>query len=110
MTDSKIIVGLEIGTSKVCVAVGEVSGNQAVNVIGLGQAKSRGIRKGEIIDVSLAEEDVRDAIVEAEQVADVEIRSVFLGVTGSHLRGFNNTGVHPVVSADRDITNDDIQI
>ncbi len=109
MTDSKIIVGLEIGTSKVCVAVGEVSGNQAVNVIGLGQAKSRGIRKGEIIDVSLAEEDVRNAIVEAEQVADVEIRSVFLSVTGSHLRGFNNTGVHPVVSADRDITNDDIQ-
>ncbi|MEC8974052.1 MAG: cell division protein FtsA, partial [Verrucomicrobiota bacterium] len=109
MNGSQIIVGLEIGTSKVCVAVGEVSGGQAVNIIGLGQAKSRGVRKGEIIDVALAEEDVRNAIVEAEQVADVEIRSVFLGVTGSHIRGFNNTGVHPVVSADREITGDDIQ-
>ena len=109
MSDSQIIVGLEIGTSKVCVAVGEVSENQVVNIIGLGQAKSRGVRKGEIIDVALAEEDVRNAIVEAEQVADVEIRSVFLGVTGSHIRGFNNTGVHPVVSADREITTTDIQ-
>ena len=109
VSDSQIIVGLEIGTSKVCVAVGEVSENQVVNIIGLGQAKSRGVRKGEIIDVALAEEDVRIAIVEAEQVADVEIRSVYLGVTGSHIRGFNNTGVHPVVSADREITNADIQ-
>lgn len=109
VSNSQIIVGLEIGTSKVCVAVGEVSENQVVNIIGLGQAKSRGVRKGEIIDVALAEEDVRNAIVEAEQVADVEIRSVFLGVTGSHIRGFNNTGVHPVVSADREITTTDIQ-
>jgi len=109
VSNSQIIVGLEIGTSKVCVAVGEVSENQVVNIIGLGQAKSRGVRKGEIIDVALAEEDVRNAIVEAEQVADVEIRSVFLGVTGSHIRGFNNTGVHPVVSADREISTTDIQ-
>ena len=109
MSGSQIIVGLEIGTSKVCVAVGEVSGGQSVNIIGIGQAKSRGVRKGEIIDIALVEEDVRNAIVEAEQVADVEIRSVYLGVTGSHVRGFNNTGVHPVVSADREITGDDIQ-
>ncbi|MBT3912434.1 MAG: cell division protein FtsA [Verrucomicrobia bacterium] len=109
MYNSQIIVGLEIGTSKVSVAVGEVSENKVVNIIGIGQAKSRGVRKGEIIDVALAEEDVRNAIVEAEQVADVEIRSVFLGVTGSHIRGFNNTGVHPVVSADREISTTDIQ-
>ena len=61
VSNSQIIVGLEIGTSKVCVAVGEVSENQVVNIIGLGQAKSRGVRKGEIIDVALAEEDVRNA-------------------------------------------------
>jgi cell division protein FtsA len=52
---------------------------------------------------------MRNAIVEAEQMADVEIRSVYLGVTGSHVRGFNNRGVHPVVSADREITEDDVQ-
>ena len=109
MSDSQIIVGLEIGTSKVCVAVGEVSDNQVVNVVGLGQSKSRGVRKGEIVDSSVVEEDVRNAIVEAEHMADVEIQSVFLGVTGSHLRGFNNTGVHPVVSVDREINDADIQ-
>jgi cell division protein FtsA len=106
---SSIIVGLEIGTSKVCAVVGEFNGEGALNVVGLGQARSRGVRKGEIVDTSAVEEDVRAAIVEAEQMADVEIRNVYLGITGGHIRGFNNRGVHPVVSADREITDDDVQ-
>jgi cell division protein FtsA len=106
---SSIIVGLEIGTSKVCAVVGELSDDGALNIVGLGQARSRGARKGEIADASAAEQDVRQAIVEAEQMADVEIRSVYLGVTGGHVRGFNNRGVHPVVSADREISEDDVQ-
>jgi cell division protein FtsA len=106
---ASIIVGLEIGTSKVCAVVGEVNSAGALNVIGVGQARSRGVRKGEIADASAAGEDVRNAIVEAEQMADVEIRSVYLGVTGGHLRGFTNRGVHPVVSADREITRDDVE-
>jgi cell division protein FtsA len=106
---STIIVGLEIGTSKVCAVVGDLSADGALNIVGLGQARSRGVRKGEICDAPTAEEDVRQAIVEAEQMADVEIRSVHLGVTGGHLRGFNNRGVHPVVSADREITEADVQ-
>ncbi|MGP8219426.1 MAG: cell division protein FtsA, partial [Limisphaerales bacterium] len=107
--DSSIIVGLEIGTSKVCAVVGERNADGSLNVIGLGQARSRGVRKGEIVDTTQAEEDVRNAIVEAEQMADVEIRNVYLGVTGAHIRGFNNRGVHPVVSADREISEDDVQ-
>jgi len=104
-----IIVGLEIGTSKICVVVGEINAAGALNIIGVGQARSRGVRKGEIADAALAEEDVRNAIVEAEQMADVEISSVYLGVTGNHIRGFNNHGVHPVPSADREITREDVQ-
>src|SRR6202044_2848944 len=107
--DNNIIVGLEIGTSKVCAVVGELNADGGLNVIGVGQSRSRGVRKGEIADIPQAEEDVRNAIVEAEQMADVEIRSVFLGVTGGHIRGFNNRGVHPVVSSDREITEDDVQ-
>ncbi|HTV63404.1 MAG TPA: cell division protein FtsA [Verrucomicrobiae bacterium] len=107
--DSNIIVGLEIGTSKICAVVGEVSAEGALNIIGIGQSPSRGVRKGEIVDASQAEECVRNAIVEAEQMADVEIRDVYLGVTGGHVRGFNNRGVHPVVSADREISEDDVQ-
>jgi cell division protein FtsA len=107
--NSSIIVGLEVGTSKVCAVVGELSADGALNIVGLGQSKSRGVRKGEISDAPKAEEDIRHAIVEAEQMADVEIRSAYLGVTGGHLRGFNNRGVHPVVSADREISEDDVQ-
>lgn len=107
--NSNIIVGLEIGTSKICAVVGEQNADGALNVIGLGQARSRGVRKGELVDAQQAEEDVRNAIVEAEQMADVEIRSVYLGVTGGHIRGFNNRGVHPVVSADREIMDEDVQ-
>src|SRR5579862_3585603 len=107
---SSIIVGLEIGTSKICAVVGELNPDSSgLNIVGLGQAKSRGVRKGEICDAPAVEEDIRNAIVEAEQMADVEIRSVFLGVTGGHVRGFNNRGMHPVVSADREITEDDVQ-
>lgn len=105
---SSIIVGLEIGTSKVCAVVGEMNDDGALNIIGVGQARTRGVRKGEIVDARAVEEEVRHAIVEAEQMADVEIRSVYLGVTGGHIRGFNNRGVHPVVSADREISDDDV--
>ena len=106
--DSNIIAGLEIGTSKICVVVGEQNAAGGLNVIGLGQAPSRGVRKGEITDPQKVEEDLRTAMFEAEQMADVEIRSVYLGVSGGHVRGFNNRGMHPVVSADREISPDDV--
>lgn len=103
-----IVVGLEIGTSKVCAAVGEITANGGFKVLGLGQCRSRGVRKGEITDPQKSSEDIRQAVADAEQMADVEIRSVFLGVTGAHIRGFNNRGIHPVVSSDREITQDDV--
>jgi cell division protein FtsA len=106
---SNIIVGLEIGTSKVCAVVGDVNDKGALNVVGIGQAKSRGVRKGEIIDAKAVEEDVRSAIAEAEQMANVEIRSVYLGVTGGHIRSFDNRGSHPIASADREISEEDVQ-
>src|SRR5215469_3828697 len=99
-SSSTIIVGLEIGTSKVVAVVGDLGAEGALNIVGLGQSPSHGVRKGEICDPTLVEDDIRHAIVEAEQMADAEIRSVFLGVTGAHVRGFNNRGVHPIVSAD----------
>jgi cell division protein FtsA len=106
---SSTIVGLDIGTSKVCAVVGEINEQGALNIVGLGQAKSRGVRKGEIVDFNLAQEDIRNAIVEAEQMADVEIRSVYLGITGAHIRGFNNRGFHPVASHDREIVQEDVE-
>jgi cell division protein FtsA len=104
-----IVVGLEIGTAKVCAMVGEVTARGALSIIGVGQARSRGVRKGEIVDARQASEDIRTAIAEAEEMADQEIRRVYLGVSGGHLRSFNNRGVHPVASVDRLITQEDVQ-
>ncbi len=108
-SSSSIVVGLETGTSKVCAVVGEQDAEGTLRILGLGQARSRGVRKGEIVDATAASEDIRAAIAEAEQMADVEIRNVYLGVTGAHLRGFNNRGRHSIVSADRVIQPEDVQ-
>jgi len=111
---SSIIVGLEIGTSKVCAVVGELSADGALNIVGLGQAPASGVRKGEIVDATQAAEAVRHAIVEAEKMANVEIRSVYLGVTGAHIRGFNNRGLHRLHASDgghpgRRLVNEEIE-
>lgn len=107
-SDDNLVVGLEIGTSKICAAVGELNADGGVNIIGLGQAKSNGVRKGEICDHEKVEMELRTAIDEAEQMANREIKSVFLGVTGGHVQGFNNRGNHQILSAEREITKDDV--
>ena len=104
----EIIVGLEIGTSKVCAVVGEVTTGGTLNIVGVGQARSRGVRKGEICDPTLAEEDVRNAIAEAEKSANAMIQSVYLGVSGGHIQCLNNSGFHPIPSVDREIDGEDV--
>ena len=90
--------------------MGEVNAAGALNIIGLGQCRSRGVRKGEIADPPLAEEDIRNAIVEAEQMADVEIRAVYSGGDGGgYPRVQQPRREHPVVSSDREISEDDVQ-
>jgi len=105
----KIIVGLEVGTTKVCVVVGEVLEDGNVMIIGTGQAPSAGVRKGEIVDVELAVEKIREAIAAAEENAGVEIHNVYASVTGGHIRCFNNRGSVPVTNEDREITEEEVQ-
>ncbi|MCB1125524.1 MAG: cell division protein FtsA [Verrucomicrobiae bacterium] len=104
-----VIVGLEIGTSKVCAVVGRLSAEGVLNVVGVGQHRSRGVRKGEIVDLETASEDIRKALVEAENMANLEVRSVFLGVTGAHICGFNNRGRVHLPHGEREITESDVQ-
>ncbi len=92
MGRDNIVVGLEIGTSKVCVVVGETKEDGSLKILGVGQAPSRGVRKGEIVDFDTASKCVHDALVDAEENSDVEIRSVFVGITGGHISSFNNRG------------------
>ena len=108
-SSEKIVVGLEIGTAKVCAVVGEAGSDGATNIIGMGSVPSRGVRKGEIVDTNKAEEDIRSALAEAEQKADVEIESVMLGVSGAHIHGFNNRGVQNITAEDGEIDGGDVE-
>ena len=101
---TEIIVGLEIGTAKVCALVGECDGEGGLNLIGIGTAPSGGsVRKGEVINPGLAEEAIRAALGAAEEDANVEIGSVYLGITGAHISSINRSGVHPIPTVDREI-------
>src|SRR5216117_1932079 len=92
MASNNLMVGLEIGTSKICVVVGESRTDGTLKILGVGQAPSRGVRKGEIVDFETAMKCVHEAMVDAEQKSDVMIRSVYVAVAGSHLQSFNNRG------------------
>jgi cell division protein FtsA len=92
MASSDLMVGLEIGTSKICVVVGEGRSDGSIRILGVGQAPSRGVRKGEIVDFETAMKCVHEAVVDAEQKSDVMIRSVYVSVAGSHIQSFNNRG------------------
>ncbi len=109
MARSNIYAGLEIGTSKVCVVVGEVKKDGAIKILGVGQAPSRGVRKGEIVDFSIAQTCLNDALLRAEDRSDVMIRNVFLGVSGAHIESLNHAGVYRLPSDQNQITEDDLE-
>jgi len=99
------MVGLEIGTSKICVVVGESRPDGTIKILGVGQAPSRGVRKGEIVDFETAMKCVHEAVVDAEQKSDVMIRSVYVAAAGSHIQSFNNRGC-VLLPEDRDEIDD----
>ncbi|MEE2807738.1 MAG: cell division protein FtsA [Verrucomicrobiota bacterium] len=92
MAKSKIYAGLEIGTSKICVVVGEVDTDGSIKILGIGQAPSRGVRKGEIVDFETAQTCLHDALVQAEEKTDVMIGNVYLAITGAHIESLCNRG------------------
>jgi len=89
----KIVVGLDIGTTKTCAIVADVVDSQKVNIIGIGTYPSTGIRKGVIVNIESTVEAIRKAVDEAELMAGVQINSVYAGIAGSHIKGFNSRGV-----------------
>lgn len=94
MARDQIVVGLEIGTSKVCAVVGELKRDDSVQILGVGVTPSRGVRKGEIVDLETCGKCIREAIADAEEKSDVMIKNVHLGVTGAHITSFNNRGAY----------------
>jgi len=87
-----IIVGLDIGTTKICTVVGESSGHD-INIIGIGTHPSIGLRKGVVVNIESTVESIKKAVEEAELMAGCEITSVYAGIAGGHITGFNSRGI-----------------
>ncbi len=109
MARDNIFAGLEIGTSKICVVVAEARPDGALKILGVGTVPSRGVRKGEIVDFETAKRCVHDAIVDAEEKSDVEISELYLGITGGHIRSFNNRGVVVLEEGREEIDEQDLE-
>lgn len=103
------IVGLEIGTSKICAVVAEGRADGTIKIAGVGEAPSRGVRKGEIIDLETASICVREALADAEEKSDVMVGSVFLAVSGAHIDSFNNRGSIQIPDDRGEICEDDFE-
>ena len=93
MSKSELIVGLDIGTTKICAVVGEPSENGGMDIVGIGTSPSTGLRKGVVVNIEQTVQSIKRALEEAELMAGCEIRSVYAGIAGSHIKGFNSHGV-----------------
>src|SRR5690554_1755146 len=107
MSASNMIVGLDIGTSKVVAIVGEVDDNGSVNIVGIGRHKSRGLKKGTVVNIESTVQSIQRAVEEAELMAGCQIHSVYTGIAGSHIRSMNSHGI--VAIRDKEVYPADIE-
>jgi cell division protein FtsA len=101
-----LVVGLDIGTAKVMVVVAEVLANGELKLAGLGVAPSNGIKRGVVVNIDATVQSIQQALKEAELMADCKITRVYTGITGSHIRGINSSGM--VAIKDREVCAADV--
>ncbi|TDJ64420.1 MAG: cell division protein FtsA [Proteobacteria bacterium] len=104
--DEKLIVGLDIGTSKVLAIVGEMCPTGEVEIMGVGHHPSRGIKKGVVVNIESTVQSIQRAIEEAELMAGCQIHSVYAGIAGSHINSFNSHGI--VAIKDKEVAGGDV--
>ena len=105
-TANNLIVGLDIGTSKVVAIVGEVTVEGEIDIIGIGTQPSRGLKKGVVVNIESTVQSIQRAVEEAELMAGCQIRSVYAGIAGSHIRSINSHGI--VAIKDKEVTGADV--
>lgn len=105
-TERNIIVALDIGTSKVVALVGELDDKNAVEVIAIGSAPSRGLKHGVVVNIDLTVQSIDRAIKQAEMMAGVDIHTVYTGIAGSHIRSLNSHGI--VAIKDKEVAQGDL--
>ncbi len=103
---SNLIVGLDVGTSKIAAIVGEVTGNGEVEIVGFGSHPSRGLKKGVVVNIEATVQSIKRAVEEAELMAGCRIQSVYAGISGSHVRSLNSNGI--VAVRNREVSQQDV--
>jgi len=106
VTERNLVVGLDIGTSKISVAVGEITPDHQLSIIGVGNQPARGMDKGGVNDLNLVIQSIQRAINEAELMADCQISSIYLGISGKHISCQNENGMVPI--NDKEVIQEDI--
>ncbi|HRD01668.1 MAG TPA: cell division protein FtsA [Candidatus Saccharicenans sp.] len=109
MARNNYLVGLDIGTKKTVAIIGEITEEHKVEIIGIGMAESRGIRKGVVVNLDQTISAIKKAQEEAELMAGVEIDSAYVGISGAHIKSFNSRGVVAVSGKNREISREDIK-
>lgn len=104
--NENLVVGLDIGTTKVCAIVGEIA-DEGINIIGIGSHPSRGLRKGVVVNIESTVEAVKKAVEEAELMGGCNITSVYAGISGAHIKGLNSRGI--VAVKDREVKATDVK-
>ncbi|MCZ6778306.1 MAG: cell division protein FtsA [Acidobacteriota bacterium] len=102
-------VGIDIGTTKICVVVGEASDSGGMDMLGLGCTPSHGLRKGVVVNLEATVDSIKRAVEEAELMAGISIERAYVGMAGGHIRGFNSRGVIPITGRDNEISDEDIR-
>jgi cell division protein FtsA len=105
----RYVVGIDIGTTRICCVVGEIKEDGAVHIVGLGESVSRGLRKGLVVNLDATVEAVKSAVEEAELMSGLNVESATVGIAGGHIRSFNSRGVIAVSGKDRTVSDDDVR-
>jgi len=106
ITERNLVVGLDIGTSKISVAVGEITPDNQLSIVGVGNQPARGMDKGGVNDLNLVIQSIQRAINEAELMADCQISSIYLGISGKHISCQNENGMVPI--NDKEVVQEDV--
>ncbi len=108
MKREQLVVGLDVGTTKVACLIASVV-DDLIEIIGVGVAPSRGLEKGVVVDIGRTIQSIRKAVEEAENMADVKVREAYVGIAGKHIRSINNSAIISITRSDRIITQEDVR-
>ncbi|MCK4273507.1 MAG: cell division protein FtsA, partial [Dehalococcoidales bacterium] len=109
MKRRNVVASIDVGTTKICTILADVSDGGSPRVVGVGVAPSRGLHKGLVVNINEARESIRDSVRKAEQTSDYKLESAYVGVTGRHVASMNNRGVVAITRNDRVVRPDDLK-